>query len=117
MNAKCYDFHEEVLLLDVVIEDQFQNIDLMEFTVPEEGCKKSDWQVPYMEQFLYCDKDEKLCPTYEEPDDDTSPVRICFFIFKGEGTILQTPYGNVDLSDPLPLPDSLAEIIEFDEED
>lgn len=47
---ECYDFNDEVYLIETVIDDSSDNIDWGEFTVPEKNAPESDWQVAYAEQ-------------------------------------------------------------------
>ncbi len=117
ISAKCYKYKKDVLLIDVVIDDELQNIDLMEFSVPEENESEDYWQVPYMEQYLKVDSDEKICETYDEPEDDVCPVRICFFLFKSTGKLLKTPYGDIRLDVPEKLPKSLKSVLDFEDAD
>ncbi len=117
MKAKCYPYKEGILLVDVVIDELYKNIDLMEFFVPVESKPKGYWQVPYMEQFFEINADRKICATYKEPAPDLSPVRILFFIYESSGHILSTPYGDIDLLNTEALPESILNEIEFEDVD
>lgn len=117
MKSKCYQYKQGILLLDVIIDEKFQNIDLMDFCVPNENEPKGNWQVPYMEQYFELDSDRKLCDTYDEPDPELSPVRILFFIYESSGSILKTPFGDVDLLKVEELPESIEAEIEFEDDE
>lgn len=81
------------------------------------GDSESSWQCAFLEQYLNEDGTEKVCETYDVPEENTQPCRIAFFIFKGEEKILSTPYGDFELSSKNAVPERLKQIIEFEEED
>ena len=116
---ECYEFNEELLLIEMLINDSFDNIDWAEFTVPEKGLGKDDWQCAYLEQYLNLDGTKKICELYDEPDPEVKPCRIAFFIYKYEEQEkkLLTPYGEFSLENPKPMPKRLIKCIEFESED
>lgn len=112
----CYDYSEELYLIELGVDCPPSEIEWMEMAVPEEGVKPSDWQAPYLEQYLNEDGTEKLCDLYEEPEGGETS-RVAFFLFKSEGDTLKTPWGTFELTGGQPLPERLSSIIEFEEED
>ena len=112
----CYNYNEDWFLVEMALNVRPSEIRWEKFTVPERGKKKSDWQVPYMEQYLNPDGTEKVCETYEEPEADEPPCRVVFFIFKHAPRILRTPYGKFPLADK-ELPERLRSLVEFEEVD
>ena len=91
-------------------------IDWFGFSVPEEGVDEFDRIVPHMEQYLTEDGTDKLCDAWDEPEEQYSPTRVTFFIRKSDATVLETPYGDIDISEPIKAPDRLRDIIEFEKE-
>ena len=114
---ECYDFNEDWYLIEMMLEVPAFDIDWMGICVPEEGVRKADWQCAYMEQYLNEEGTEKICDTYDEPEENVEPCRVAFFIFKVAANILSTPYGDFPLSDAKPLPERLKDIIEFEDAD
>lgn len=123
INYGCYDFNDNVLLIELELTVSTDSIRWSEIAAPIEGVPADNWQVPYMEQYLSSDGTEKICETYTEPSPAAAPCRVAFFIYKTEewygrnAEILRTPYGNISLNQPQPLPERLAEIIEFEDVD
>ena len=117
MKYKCYKYKKGILLIDMIIEEKFCNIDLMKFYVPEENVEEDYWQVPYMEQYFAVNSNLKICETYDEPDENQYPTRILFFIFESTGKILVTPYGNIELIADLKVPKDIKKAIYFEDID
>ena len=69
-----------------------------------------------MEQYLTEDGCDKLCDAWEEPEEQYEPTRVAFFIRKSSSTVLETPYGNIDMSNPAKLSETLKQIFEFEKE-
>lgn len=111
---KCYDFNDEWYLVEMILDIPSSQIDWGGIVVPEKGVEKSNWQCAYMEQYLSGNGREKICGTYCEPDEDIKPCRVAFFIYKGTGTTLRTPYGDFILDDPAETPERLRRIMEFE---
>lgn len=112
----CYNYNSEWLLVEMEIDLPSSQINWQEVYVPDENLKKSQWQCPYMEQYLNKDGTEKICKTFEVPQNDDSSSRIVFFIYKTNNSILQTPYGDFNLNSEEKLPLRLKNIVEFKED-
>ena len=122
LDVDTMEYIEKVLinshfLVEVIINEFTDNIDLMDFCVPDNTQDKSYWQVAYMEQYLNLDGTDKLCETYETPAEQSKPSRLVFFLFKTNNQKLSTPYGDFIITNLQQLPDRLAKLIEFDEFD
>ncbi|MBE6900773.1 MAG: hypothetical protein E7479_08995 [Ruminococcaceae bacterium] len=121
----CYKYNREWFLVEMIIDAKPSEIEFEKIVVPNENVRESDWQCPYMEQYLNSDGTEKLCEAYDVPEEDSSPCRISFFIynenpkklfaFGKKKSVLRTPYGEFELSDKEKIPERLRKIIEFDE--
>ena len=62
------------------------------------------------------DGKDKLCDAWDEPEIQESPTRVAFFLRKSDCPTLETPYGNIDVSQTERLPLRLKEILEFEKE-
>lgn len=111
---QCYDYNSQWFLVEMVLQVPSSKIAWGGFAVPQEGVRKSDWQCPYMEQYLNADGTEKLCEAYEEPEEPVNPSRVAFFLYKVAADRLHTPYGDFPLTNAGELPARLQEIIEFE---
>ncbi len=112
----CYNFNRTHLLIELTLDMTPDEIDWFGFSVPEEGVDEFDRIVPHMEQYLTEDGTDKLCDAWDEPEEQYSPTRVAFFIRKSDATSLETPYGDIDISNPQKAPDRLRDIIEFEKE-
>jgi len=113
----CYNYNEDLFLIEMLLDISASDIDWNNINVPQEGLKRSDWQVPFMEQYLNENGTEKICDTYSRPTEYTKPCRVVFFIFKTPANTLSTPYGNFELDSATDVPERLENIVEFEEID
>lgn len=113
----CYRFTKKWMVVEMTLPCTPDDIDWFGFSVPEEGVDEFNRQTPYMEQYLTPDGTDKLCDAWDEPEEQNAPTRVAFFLHRTEqGTTLETPYGNVSLTDLAPLPERLTAILEFENE-
>ena len=115
----CYDYNDELLLIEMLVDENSEDIDFGEFVVPEKGLDENDWQCAYLEQYLIEDGTERICELYDEPQTPVKPCRFAFFLYKseGQGKKLSTPYGNFSIESPKSMPKRLLDIIEFEDEE
>ncbi len=111
-----YSFNKTHLLIELTLDMTPDEIDWFGFSVPEEGVDEFDRAVPHMEQYLTPDGTDKLCDAWDEPEEQLSPSRIAFFLRKTGAKLLETPYGDIDISSPQKTPERLREIMEFEKE-
>ena len=112
----CYDYNKGWLLVEMKVDEYSDELDWMEFVVPEAKFDKEDWQVPYLEQYLNDDGTQTICKLYSEPKTPVKPCRFTFFLCKIKEKKLVTPYGEFSLKDPKPVPERLRRIIRFTED-
>jgi hypothetical protein len=112
-----YDYNDNAVLIELIVDEIPEDIDFGNFCVPNNKLEKSFWQVAYMEQYLDEDGINKLCDTFDTPNEKVKPSRIAFFIFKDGNVKLSTPYGDFSILNFKKLPDRLAKIIDFDDFD
>lgn len=110
----CYNYSREWYLVEMALDIPPSEIEWDKLVVPEDGVEERDWQCAYMEQYLNDDGTEKICDTYNEPENDEKPCRVVFFIYKEGGNLLRTPYGDFPLTTSERVPKRLKNIIEFE---
>ena len=115
-----YNFNKNVGVVEVLIKDKFEIIKnkLNEFTVEDNSLPKDSWQTLYMEQYFSADRKIKLCKIFEEPADNIKDFNLVFFIYYlAKGQILQTPFGNMMITELRELPQEYKKSLEFEEVD
>ena len=112
----CYNFNKSYIVVELTLDMTPDEIDWFGFSVPDESLDEFDRIVPHMEQYLTPDGTDKLCDAWDEPEEQEKPTRIAFFLRKSDCTVLETPYGNIDVSITDRLPLRLKEILEFEKE-
>jgi hypothetical protein len=112
----CYKYSKNWFLVEMVLDVKPSEIEFENIVVPDKLIKKSNWQCPYMEQYLNAEGTKKICETYDEPEEEVNPCRVAFFIYKEGSRTLRTPYGDFDLTNIEKLPKRLKSIIEFEED-
>jgi hypothetical protein len=112
----CYSFNRTHIVVEITLDMTPDEIDWFGFSVPEENVDEFERIVPHMEQYLTPDGKGKLCDAWDEPEIQESPTRVAFFLRKSDCPTLETPYGNIDVSQTERLPLRLKEILEFEKE-
>ncbi|MBQ9149201.1 MAG: hypothetical protein IJX69_06535 [Oscillospiraceae bacterium] len=112
----CYDFSDDLLLIEMQVDVSWKWIRWHKFQVPQPGMDPSNWQAPYLEQYLNEAGTERICDLYDTPAENTAPCRFTFFLFKTGAPKLVCPFGEFDLTAPEEVPARLQEVIEFEED-
>jgi len=119
-NINFYKFNENVGVVECFIEDEFISIKnkLGDFSIEDKTLPKKSWQAIYMEQYYNENKMEKICETYDEPKENSKNFWLVFFIFfLEEGQTLNTPYGNITVSELKNIPSIYKNTLDFEEVD
>lgn len=112
----CFSYNEEWYLVEMELSIPPEEIAFDEILVPEEGVERGHWQAVLAEQYLNHDGTERICEIWEIPRNGDTESRVAFFIFKTKSRILETPYGQFELTDGIEVPERLKSIIEVDED-
>jgi hypothetical protein len=104
-----------VHLIELDIKAKHTDIDIGEFTQRQRGVDQLDWQAPWDEKYLNREGTEITGDWLEVPKDKTENTRIVFFLhFIDFDKPLTTPFGEIDLKIPEPMPNRLSSIIEYE---
>ena len=112
-----FEYKKDIGVIEVLIKGKFETIreKLGYFTIEDKSLPKDSWQVLYMEQYFSVDRTVKLCKTFEVPMDDVNEFNLVFFIYYlAAGQILQTPFGNVMVTELQKLPKEYKKSLEFE---
>lgn len=114
-----YPINSNVHLFEVMLNDNKPSeVNVDEFTQEILNEPKENWQAAYDERYLNESGDRVVGDFFEKPLEDIAPTRLAFFMYYVNfNTPLITPYGEVALPFPSPLPQRLKDIIVFDEVD
>ena len=110
----CYDYNEEWYLIEMLLDCSPGEIPWDAIYVPEEGVSRSNWQCPYMEQYLDKEGNQKICETFDCPVQEERPSRVAFFIYKVPAPVLHTQWGDFPLHCEGEAPERLKNLIEFE---
>ena len=113
----CYDYNDDLLLIEMQVDVSWKWIRWHQFEVPQEGVDPSNWQAPYLEQYLNNDGTGKICELYDTPAENTVPCRFVFFLFKTGAPKLVCQFGEFDLTEPQAVPERLAGIVELESDE
>lgn len=115
-----YKYNGDFGVIEVFIECEFRLIknQLHKFCIIDKEIASENWQTLYMEQYYSADRKGKICDIYDEPDITISNFYLVFFMYSLQvGQTLQTPYGEVTVSDLYELPSEYRNNIVFEDLD
>jgi hypothetical protein len=106
----------DVSLVEVIDnEARPSELHLGGFTQEEAGQPRSNWQSPYMEQYLDAVGERRLSEPFDLPDEDEPPTRVAFFLhFLDTSRPLITPQGDLPLPPRSSMPQRLRGEIEYE---
>ena len=105
-----------VHLIELDIKAKHIDIEICEFTQRQNGVDRLDWQTPWDEKYLNAEGTEITGDWLEVPKDTTETTRLAFFLhFIDFDNPLTTPFGEIDLKQPEPMPNRLSSIIEYEQ--
>ena len=103
---------KNIYLIELWIDAPPRQVELSQFYSCDPRLKRSDWQVPYDEHYL---DSEGTSVLGDFLDRDTVPgdeTRLAFFLYTEDRSIpLTTPWGDILLSQTMPLPARLRRIV------
>lgn len=112
------DGQADVHLIELDIKAKHTDIDIGGFTQRQDGINQMSWQSPWDEKYLNEKGSEITGDWFKAPQNVAETTRLAFFLhFIDFNKPLTTPFGDIDLSPPEPMPDRLSSIIEYEEPD
>lgn len=102
-------------LVEVKLNLRPSAVDVGGFTQETPDQPRDSWQVPWMEHYLSPDGEDVIAAAFEVPTSDEAPTRLVFWLhFLALDRPLITPFGELTLTSPQPLPDRLHGKVEFE---
>lgn len=112
------DGQTDVHLLELKIDASHTDIEIGEFTQQQNGIDQLDWQTPWDEKYLNEEGTEIIGDWLDAPANITGITRLVFFLHSLDfGKSLVTPFGEIDIIQPIPMPERLSSIINYEEPD
>jgi hypothetical protein len=109
----CREQLESIVLVELVVNNPDERFDVGDFTQPDPGQPRENWQAPYLETYLNLDG--------ESPADVIDAVsledrlRLAFYIHCWQPSCcLRTSYGDVVCPKPQPMPERLSAMIPYE---
>jgi len=114
----AYPVNAEVHLLEIIVNVSPANFSVDDFAQESPGELRENWQAAYDEHYLD-ERGELIIGDFSVlPDTDAGVTRLAFFMyFLDFDAPLITPFGEVKLPSPTPMPSRLSRIIEFEPSD
>src|SRR5690554_766502 len=107
-----YAVKDNFYLLEFMVQKLAEDIDVSLFTQRIEGESEDNWQVAYEEFYLNLKGDEVIGDCLDVPK-NTKPTRLAFYFYYLNIDIpFITPFGELKLPNPMPVPDRLIPMVE-----
>ena len=105
---------ESTVLMEAVVRNRDSRFSVEEFTQPQQGVDRDNWQVPWAEAFLAPDGETLVVERWSDPP-QTGDLRVAFYLhyWQSEAPLL-TSYGSVACPTPTPMPERLARLVPYE---
>jgi hypothetical protein len=108
---------EDVFLVELTFNESPGNVNVNEITQEISGTDRLDWQSPWDEKYLD-EKGEKIIGDFLEQPSESDLTRIIFFFHNLDfDKPLQTPYGQLKLTQPIDMPRRLNALVKYESPD
>jgi hypothetical protein len=113
-----YPINPDVHLIELKLDNKPSEINLDDFRQRIPNVPRENWQAAYDEHFLNETGNQVIGDFFKKPLEDKPPTRLIFFLyFVNFEAALKTPFGDIVLPSPAPLPQRLKDIIVFEDAD
>jgi hypothetical protein len=105
---------ESTVLLEVFVRDRDERFDVGDFTQPQDGLPRDNWQVAWAEAYLSDDGEKLLVERWAEPPKVDS-FRLAFFIhYWSPAAQLLTSYGEMRCPAVTKMPERLQRLVPYE---
>ncbi len=111
---QCREQLSSVVLIEVMVRNRDSSFKIEDFTQPQNGVDKSNWQALYLETYLTPDGETIAVERYSEPP-KTGDLRIAFFLHFWQPAVrLRTSYGDVECPPVSEMPERLSRLVPYE---
>ncbi len=111
---QCRQQLASVVLVELLVRDRGERFEVGQFTQPQEGVPKANWQVPWAEAYLTPDGEALAVPRWDEPP-QTGDLRIAFFFHYWQPEIpLRSSYGEFQCPAVQEMPERLRRLVPYE---
>jgi hypothetical protein len=110
---QCREQLSSIVMIEALIENRDERFSVLDFTQPQDGVPRDNWQVAYAEAFLALDGNSLLVEGWTEPP-ETGDFRVAFFMhFWDETKPLLTSYGELPCPSVSEMPERLKRLVPY----
>ncbi len=111
---QCREQLSSIVLVEALIENRDERFSVFDFTQPQDGVAKDNWQVAYGEAFLTLDGNSLLVERWNEAP-ETGDLHVAFFLhFWDETKPLFTSYGELTCPSVSEMPERLRTLVPYE---
>jgi hypothetical protein len=110
---QCRERLSSVVLIELLVENRDAGFSISDFSQPQDGVPKENWQVAWTEMFLATDGNSLLVEKWGDPP-DAGDFRVAFFMhFWDEMQPLITSHGEVTCPPISKMPERLKTLVPY----
>lgn len=111
---QCREQLSSTVLIEALVENRDKRFSVDDFSQPQDGVPKDNWQVAWAEAFLTLDGNFLLVERWQEPP-ESGDFRVAFFMhFWDEMKPLLTSYGEVTCPPVSEMPERLKTLLPYE---
>lgn len=112
--AQCREQLESIVLVEVLVRGCDMRFDIDEFSQPQDGVPRENWQAAWAEAYLSEDGETLLVERWRDPPKVDS-IRVAFFIhYWNAARPLLTSYGEVTCPAVKKMPHRLQKLVPYE---
>jgi hypothetical protein len=111
---QCREQLSSIVLIEALIQNRNEHFSISDFTQPQDGVPRDNWQVAYAEVFLTFDGNSLLVQS-SRGSPEASDFRVAFFFhFWDQTKPLITSYGDLTCPKVSEMPDRLKRLVSYE---
>lgn len=105
--------YSRTYLIEMTIDGREAIVADLPFTQRKQDVPESDWQAPWLERYLYPNGREVV--SEGSPPEDATRVRVAFYLHDLDpAQPLASPWGDIKMPQPTPMPARLMQIAPYE---
>jgi len=111
---RCRDQLASTVLVEVLLRNRDESFDLGDFTQPQEGVPRENWQAPWAEAYLTLDGEALATERWSSPP-QTEDLRVAFFLHYWQpNAVLRSSYGDLSCPAVREMPERLGRLVPYE---